>query len=174
MVLRFIALLFLFVFSYPTVATAQEYNHGITGTLNHDYFDPDPTNQMLRANVDVNHTKPLMDDLRAGMLDNALAEIKYILERFPNHAKALMLISSVAKLKKSPMLGVPYFERAIKLFPQYALTHAQYGNYLVEVGSVKAGVARLEKATAMDPQLKPARLWLARAYAKSGKGKPAQ
>jgi tetratricopeptide (TPR) repeat protein len=108
-------------------------------------------------------------DFRAGRFSNVLADLNYTLDKFPNHPKALLLLGSVARLIKSPALPIPYFEKAIQLYPQYALTHAQYGAYMTEIGSVEVGIGKLKKAIEIDPNLSLAHTWLAKAYSQKGK-----
>ena len=71
------------------------------------------------------------------------------------------------KLTKKYALVIPYFDKAIRLYPEYALTYAQYGAYLVTLGNLDAGL-RLERAVAMGPELMFAHVWLAVAYKKKG------
>ena len=74
----------------------------------------------------------------------------------------------VAQLLRRPDLAVVRYERALKLFPQYALTHGQYGMFLVDIGQVKMGIARLNKAVQMEPKNQTLYKMLARAYTKVG------
>jgi Tfp pilus assembly protein PilF len=144
-------------------------DHGPTGTANHDYFDPNPDTQRLRKNVEFHHLgQPFWVRYRAGEYDKALAELDYTLVRFPNHPRALALLGSVARLMKRTALPLRYFERALSLYPQYAVTHAQYGMYLVEIGQVEPGVAHLNGALEREPDSALAHAGLAIAYQKSG------
>jgi tetratricopeptide (TPR) repeat protein len=79
-----------------------------------------------------------------------------------------MLLSAVAKLTKTPSLAIPYYERALQLYPQHAITYAQYGQYLVDIGFIEAGITRLKKAIELNPNLALAYAWLAQAYSKTG------
>ncbi len=135
-----------------------------------DYFtaDEDPINKNYLRVGDANHTDKIMVWLRQERIENAVSEVKYMLERFPNHPKVLMLGGLVAKINKTPSFLIPYYERALKLYPQYALTRAQYGSYLVDIGNPNAGIAKLKEAMKMDPKLVQAYVWLAKAYYQSG------
>jgi len=136
----------------------------------HDYFtaDQDPGIQTYLRIVDANHTEKVLGWVQQGRIGNAIDDLKYTLDRFPNHPKALMLMGSVAKITKKIPLAIAYYEKAIKLFPEYALTQAQYGAYLVDIGNTQAGIGKLKKAIEMDPKLAQAHAWLAKAYYKSG------
>lgn len=138
------------------------------GTGN-DYFTT-PRNSELLYNVEKYH---LSDEnffarYKSRRYYYALQDLEFVLNYFPNHPKALMFMGSVAQLTKDSSLGVIYYEKAIRLYPQYALTHAQYGEYLVNIGLVKEGIERLKKAIEIDPKLAIAYKWLSKAYTKIG------
>lgn len=114
------------------------------------------------------HTDRVMLWVRQDLINNAFAECKYTLDRFPNHPRGLILLESVAKLMQAPTLPTTYYEKAIAEFPQYPVTRAQFGRYLVELGKIDEGIAKLKRAVEMDSKLKPAYVWLAEAYYKKG------
>jgi Tfp pilus assembly protein PilF len=138
--------------------------------LAEDYFIPpaDPTQKAYLRNAEVNHLDKVMPHLSAGRIQYAIDELRYTLNAFPNHPRALMLLTIVEKVAKKANLGVVNFERALSLYPQYAITHAQYGWYLVESGNLEAGIFKLKQAIEMDAKLVAPHVWLARAYSKSG------
>jgi predicted Zn-dependent protease len=142
----------------------------------HDYFTAgrDPGLQHYLSLVEAVHTNKVVDWIQKHRLSEAIADLKYTLDRFPNHPKGLLLMGSVAGLMGNPASALSYYERAIRLFPQHALTHAQYGAYLVEIGRTDTGIARLQQAIERDPRSAPAYGWLAKAYAKAGKPELAQ
>ena len=107
--------------------------------------------------------------LRNGKLQRALGDLDFVLRYVPNHPKALALVALISRVGGNPVVANLYFQRALQKFPQRALTHAQYGKFLVEVGKANEGIVRLEKAISMDPNLAIAHLWLARMYARAGK-----
>lgn len=142
------------------------------GTLiNQDYYSAGqyPEVRGLLSSVEVNHLhQKVFDDLKAGRFEAVLPEAKYTLKRFPNHPKALLLLGTVSKLMSDVSLPVEYYKKALMLYPQYAITHAQYGAYLVKIGQYDAGIERLHQALKVDPKLTFAHVWLARAYFKTG------
>gem|GEM_PF-2127454 len=147
------------------------------GTINHNYFvaSQSPELKALLINIEAHHLISCphdsggpMADIRGGKYDYAISDLQYILERFVNHPRALIMLDALAKLTKMPLLPIQYYEHALKLYPQYALTQAQYGAYLVDIGRVEGGVKRLQMALEIDPKLPLTRAWLAKAYAKSG------
>lgn len=115
-----------------------------------------------------NAGKSVYDNIRAGHYFAAIGDLQYVLERIPNHPLALQLVGTVSQLTKKTSLGIEYFENAIKLYPQHALTWAQYGLFLTTIGSVSEGIDRLTKSIEMDPKLAAGHAGLAHAYAKKG------
>jgi predicted Zn-dependent protease len=135
-----------------------------------DYFaaDDDPSTKHYLFLVDNAHTNKVLSSIRSGRLDNAIDDLNYTLNKFVNHPKALLLLGMVARLSRKPSLPLSYYEKAIRLYPQYAFTHAQYGNYLVDTGNVTAGIQRLKRAVELDPTLVAVYVWLAKAYSRNG------
>jgi Tfp pilus assembly protein PilF len=136
---------------------------------NNDFFAPN-RDEILLQNVEKYHLGPnnFWEKYRSGKFNYALQELDFVLRYYPNHPKALLLVGSIAKLTQSPSVAIPYYDKALRLFPQYALTHAQYGAFLVEIGNIAGGIAKLKEAIKMDPNLAPARAWLADAYQRKG------
>jgi Tfp pilus assembly protein PilF len=118
--------------------------------------------------AEVNHLNKVLPHFAAGRIDYAVNELRFVLNAVANHPRALMLLSPVAKAAKNTNLGIGFFEKALKLYPQYAITHAQYGWYLVESANLEAGIRKLQQAIEMDAKLVAAHVWLAQAYGKSG------
>jgi Tfp pilus assembly protein PilF len=111
------------------------------------------------------HVDRVAKYLREGRTNDALEELKYTLDRIPNHPQALMLLGSFFG---NSQLAVNYYQQALKLYPQYALTHAQYGVYLVLRNQIDDGIAQIQAALNMDPKLRQGYVWLAMAYQKKG------
>jgi Tfp pilus assembly protein PilF len=137
--------------------------------LNRDYFDDaDPSVAKDKALIQQFHVSRIPDLIRQGNYSAALEDINFGLRYFPNHPTALQLLGVVARLQGKPALAIGFFEKALSLFPQHALTHAQYGAYLVEIGNIKEGIEMLQKAVAIDPKLAAAHVLLSKAYTKAG------
>lgn len=120
------------------------------------------------------HVDPAYKSMRNGRMNHAINDLKFTLDRFPNHPEALQLLGMVAQMTKGTSLAVSYFEKAITTFPQYALTRAQYGLFLVSIGNIDAGIEKLNESIEMDPKLAVAYAGLARAYFKKGDLKQAR
>lgn len=141
-----------------------------------DYFraDEDPAwRQQLNIN-NAHHTDMVLERLRQGNNSLAMEEAKFTLRYWPNHPRALILMEVIARATRAPSLPIPYYEKAVRQYPQYAVTHAQYGHYLVEIESVDEGIMQLQQAVEIDPMLGAAHAWLAEAYLKAGKRKLAR
>lgn len=136
-----------------------------------DYFDPEA--QGLLGMVEQYHLMsgtPFWSYYKNIDRDygHALNELKFILRYFPNHPKALTLLSVVAKQVQVPMLPISFYEKALAMYPQHAITHAQFGAYLVEIDKVDQGIESLQNALKIDPNMGAAYGWLAGAYQKKG------
>ena len=153
----------------PVVQAVDQIDHGQWGTANHDYWDSDPTVKALLKNVEFNHMgKHVLGNYQVGRYNDAIDNLQYTLVRFPNHPQALMLMGLMAKTTKNFTLPIEFFQKALTLYPQYAITHAQFGQYLVEIGMVGPGMERLNDAIKVDPNLSQAYAGLAVAYQKMG------
>ncbi len=145
-------------------------------TFSHDYFNPN-TRQLLQL-VNSAHTSQILpkiknalvapENLKKGWLNGSLSEVDYTLARIVNHPKALALAAPLGKLLGRPNLPVKYYQRALKLYPQHAITHAQFGDFLIGIGEIDAGIKRLEIAQKVNPKLAVVYGWLAWAYHKKG------
>ena len=139
--------------------------------MDQDYFTADQnpeTRQLLHENEAYHLNKRVLNDFNAKRFDIVRDDLHYILKRFPNHPQALMLLGSVAILMKEPSLAVSYYEKALGLYPQYAIIHAQYGSYLIDIGQVDLSIARLDRAIRINPKYAFAHGRLAEAYYKNG------
>jgi tetratricopeptide (TPR) repeat protein len=125
--------------------------------LNRDYFSrgTDGFTQQLLLNAERNHLaqENFWKKYRGGELDYALGDLKYVLLVFPNHPRALHLMTMVCRAMKDRITPIVYFEKATRLFPNQPYTFAQYGAYLIESGETEAGIARLKDALRLNPNL---------------------
>lgn len=139
--------------------------------MDRDFFTAslDPEIERDLHLIDEAHTDRIWYWIRVNRIQTAIADLNFTLDRFPNHPRALMLAEALAGVTGVPTLPLTYYERALKIYPQYALTHSQYGAYLVEIGRVETGIAELQHAIKISPNLAMAHAWLAQAYKKVGK-----
>jgi hypothetical protein len=145
-------------------------------TADHDYFDERGETKKLIISVETHHLygcphnsqRGFFTDVAEGKYHNAFADLDYLLGRVVNHPRALQLVGSLGILTKKPGIADRYFVRALALYPQYALTQAQYGSFLINSGQLDAGIGRLKKAVEMEPNLAIAHAWLSKGYQKQG------
>lgn len=165
----FLSLLVFMCFAAVGNALAQ-IDHGPTGTTNHDYFSRETDGHLkwLINDIETYHLKPGLRHYAEGDLKRAMSDIDYVLVRIVNHPQALSLAVLLSKASKNSAWADRYFQHALKLYPAYALTHAQYGKYLLEIAQFEVAIERLKKAVAIDPKLIAGYVWLAEAYSKSG------
>lgn len=120
------------------------------------------------------HVNTVLGSIGKGRMDNAMNDLRYTLERFPNHPQGLQLMGMAAQILKNASLAVGYYEKAISAYPQYALTRAQFGLYLVGIGDVDGGMIHLSKSIEMDEKLAAGYAGLAHAYLKKNDHRQAQ
>ena len=135
-----------------------------------NYFLKDshrPTRQQI-YNVNKHHLKKALRHLASNKPARAIPELNFTLRYVPNHPKALQLMGMVGKLTNQTKMAEQYFAQAVRVFPQYALTHAQYGKFLVDIGRFDEGIEELKMAESIQPDLKTVFLWLSEAYQKNG------
>ncbi|MEK7314668.1 MAG: tetratricopeptide repeat protein, partial [Candidatus Eisenbacteria bacterium] len=133
------------------------------GGGNYDYFTASSVAGLAKYLALVSHRhvgEQVWSRFWAGYYKESLGDCEYALQRFPNHPRALHLVTRIAKATNQASLAIPYFERALGLYPQYAFTHAQYGHYLIDIGAIPAGVHQLREALRLEPNQFQAKAWL--------------
>jgi tetratricopeptide (TPR) repeat protein len=151
----------------PASSRAQGTPHderNIGGTLiNQDYFTADLYPEVHQTLLLVQSAHMTEDDIRyfnEGKYSLMIGDMKYTLDKFPNHPRALHIMCEISKKSEDFSTPIRCFEKALKLYPQHAYTHAQYGKYLLDIGSAAAGIQELQEALRIDPDLVNAQAWL--------------
>jgi len=148
------------------------------GTLiNQDYFTASQYPEVKATLWIVEYGHLNEEDIRhfnAREYSVILFDVHYALDKFPNHPRALHMLSTISKYQQDFSAPIPFFEKALKLYPQHAYTHAQYGKYLTEIGAMSAGVQELEEALRLGPGLIVAQAWLLGAKRKLEESAPAR
>jgi tetratricopeptide (TPR) repeat protein len=134
-----------------------------------DYFTAaqDGNTEHLKL-VEKFHIDNVPPQITGDRLNYALGDLTYALDRYPNHPRALQLIGMVAQMLKKNELAIDRFQKAIEQFPRYSITQAQYGLYLVGIGSVDEGIKMLKRSIEIDPRFAAGYGGLAHAYVKKG------
>lgn len=94
----------------------------------------------------------------------ALADLDFVLKRFPNHPVALMKVSDLAMKMQDASIAMKYFERALSLYPQYPDTHIIYGVFLQKMGKTDEAIEKYKKALQINPNMSEAHYNLGLAY----------
>ncbi|MDX2253593.1 MAG: hypothetical protein NW202_14990 [Nitrospira sp.] len=164
---QIVCLWFLCLCAVPWIAHAQ---WEVGPPPGRDFFTAGEDAERLRdlGLNDLYHTNRVVHSIKVGRYDEAIADLKFVLDKWPNHPRALLLIESVGKMTQVPTLPIPYYEKALQMYPQYAITYAQYGKYLVEIDQREKGIEHLKLAIEKDEKLIAAHVWLAEAYIKHG------
>lgn len=115
-----------------------------------DYHTADPE---LIKRVEEPHFPPHVEFLLRGNTDDSLGgDIAYTLRTFPNHPRALMSMSNLArkektdKPRKSPYSIHCWFQRAIAFRPEDGMVRMVYGIDLMKRQKYKEAIAQLTKA----------------------------
>lgn len=141
-----------------------------------DYYrvDSDPASRMLLGTVERYHLAKsnFWANYRGGHYTYAQADLIYTLRLFPNHPRALYLLEALAEKTGDRGYPLAFYERALRIFPQYPITRARYGRYLASIGQREAGIVELRHAIQADSTLVQARAWIE--DAKAGLLKPAR
>ncbi len=133
-----------------------------------DYFASDRNNSLLELVERYHLSDNFWTLFRQKEYYYAVGDIKYILRYYPNHPLALSLLCTLAQLLEDPGMPLRYFANAITLYPNYAITRIQYGEYLVSISLYENAVEQLKTAISLNPKSGDAYASLSAAYAKSG------
>ena len=112
--------------------------------------------------------KNIYEIIASGNYNQAYQEMYYVLDRIPNHPKALQILSSLVRMTNKLSIAVSYYEKALSKYPQWPITYAQYGQFLMEIGQVDTAIEKLKRAIEIDPKLVGGYALLAKAYSKKG------
>lgn len=127
-----------------------------------DYFGPKPPD--LLDMVERHHLQVGIDKMNEGRFFYALQDFDFILRRFPNHPKALMLMVEVTNKMGKPGMAEQYFAKALELFPNTAYTHVVYGMHLQKTGKIAGAIDHYKKAIEISPDIPEAHYNLGLVY----------
>lgn len=82
--------------------------------------------------------------------EQAWNELAFVLHYFPNHPKALALLSDLSFTIGQPVRAKRYFERALSLYPDHASTYALYGEFLMRDSKYSLAITQFKKAVILD------------------------
>ena len=125
--------------------------HAQQGDL--DFYAPrEGADAQLFRNVEGYHLEPGRQDLANRNYRGALANSEFILDMYPNHPRALDLISQVCTAWKSPRCDADArFERAVARNPNAATTYIVLGFHYHRNGKVEQAIASYKHALELEP-----------------------
>lgn len=107
-------------------------------------------NTALLTKTEQHHLEQALHKLNEEDLEQAWSELAFVLHYFPNHPKALALLSDLSFKLGQPIRAKRYFERALSLYPAHAPTYALYGEFLMRDSKYSLAIAQFKKAIILD------------------------
>ena len=108
----------------------------------------------LHENVHKYHLGQGKDKLENGSYEYAMGDANFILARFPNDPKGLQLAMNVAlDWPEKKLAAMPYFEKALRKYPQHGETWLIYGVYLHRLERMEKAVKAYKTAIEKSPSL---------------------
>lgn len=139
------------------------------GVTPHDYYSGHYDDKLLH-NVEKYHLPKARRQMQSeGTLHFAMADVKFVLAYFPNHPKALQLVSEIARKQGAPKSADQYYVRALQLFGDSSMTELLYGLHLHRTGRVDQAIEAYHKAIELGPKNANAYYNLGLALLKQGK-----
>jgi tetratricopeptide (TPR) repeat protein len=135
---------------------------------NHDYYrakDSPETERALRT-VESYHIGPGVDHMNKKEWAPALADFEFILNQFPNHPRALALVSELCDLKwKVPRCdATQWLDKAVERNPSAPQTYVVYGIHFHRQGKLAQAIDSYKRAIALRPDFANAHYDLGLAY----------
>lgn len=130
-----------------------------------NYYDlSDPRAVNLLGNVEKFHLPPGVSKMRTGQYIQAMADFEFVLNRFPNHPKALLLMGEASLKMNQPGKAQRRFEQAIELYPKTARTYMVYGIFLHKRRQFNDAVKQYTQSIELNPNSSEAHYNLGLAY----------
>jgi len=118
----------------------------------HNYYLATAQNRGdLLHNVEKYHLPQGLEKLRQKKYRRAWEDFDFILRYYPNHPKGLLYMSDLSLRMNKPVQAEKYFQKAFKLYPGYADTHALYGIFLQKSGKLDEAIRQYKKALSLAP-----------------------
>ncbi len=100
--------------------------------------------------------------------DAAAAGYQKVLSAIPNHFDSLHMLGLLETQRRNLNRSIKLFERAIRLNPDMAAVHMNFGNALRASGRIRDAIAQYQRAIRLQPEFEAAQLNLAKAALESG------
>lgn len=129
----------------PAVAAAQ---------FNNDYYKARGSAHLaeLLSAVERYHLQPGVNNMQRRNYRGAYGDFVFILNHFPNHPRALLLLGELCDRWKAPHCNPePFFDKAVEVNPKAGGTHLIKGIYLQKKGRLDEAVASYKAALEYEP-----------------------
>lgn len=123
-------------------------------TENNDYYlaKSDPKLTQLLHIVEKHHMQPGLDQIKSRQYPQAWGSFDFILRYFPNHPRALLLMSELCEKWRNPKCNMDaYFEKGIRMSPENSGIHLTKGVYLQKSGKLNDAIESYKKALEFNP-----------------------
>lgn len=115
----------------------------------YDYYVPAP--DRLLENVEKYHLNQGIGKVKAGHYKEAWSEFGFMLHYFPNHPKALQLMSDLSIMMGNQAEALKYFDQATKLYPGHAATYGLWAVFLHKMNKLEQAIEKYQQALQLDP-----------------------
>lgn len=108
----------------------------------------------LLKNNEEHHLRKAEIQLDSGnphLIQYVKQDLQYMLVRWPNHPKALQMVTSIALQTNDPAYGIKWFEKAVDAFPSVYQTYTLYGIFLYRIEKYAGATKEFRKALELNP-----------------------
>ena len=133
--------------AHSAVGGAMEYNNNYFSRLTdwqHGLLKNNEEHHLRKAEMQLDSGNP-------HLVQYVKQDLQYMLVRWPNHPKALQMVSSIAAQTKDPAYAIKWFEKAIDAFPSVYQTHTLYGIFLYHIEKYAKATDEFRKAVELNP-----------------------
>jgi len=126
----------------------------VPGQPYYDYYNRASQPPQLLDSVRINHLERAEAVLRTkdpNRLEGAAGDLRYVLDYFPNHPRALSMMVNVALEWKKPQLIEKFLGDAIDTFPNTPSTWTIQGIYLARIGRTDRAIESYQRALRLKP-----------------------
>jgi tetratricopeptide (TPR) repeat protein len=144
----------------------------LPGQPYYDYYNRAAQPPQLLDSVKIHHLEPAEATLRGkdpNRLQSAAGDLRYVLDYFPNHPRALSMMTDVALQWKKPQLIEKFLDEALETFPNTPSTWTIQGIYLARIGKIEGAIASYQQALKLQPDDMQTHYAIGLAYASKGR-----
>lgn len=110
-----------------------------------------------------------LEHLRAGRVDEALAQFKGVLEGNPDDLAALNMVGAILCIRNEPASSIVYFERALRISPEFVPARKNLAIAQFDLGRLQSAEANLLELLGVPEARMQASLFLGMIRSESGR-----